>query len=359
MVARGVDDQRADEDLPTDQAIGEPEAVRALVVLPDDQGRSVQTRQRHQRAFAGLGMLAVARHLLRRVQRCRLAQHRVGKAELANVVQQRRQVDLVLLVVAQAELLGHAACQFGDPARVPGDAALAHLHQPGEHRHRDGEGLAQLVVGRIQHVRDLLDLGHAGLHALLQRRVELLQGEVLALGFQQQLPVLGFQGLALERVARNEQQVLVVPGLGHVAVDLALVDGGDGRLDVGVAREQDAGDGGSQLSHLLQQFSAVHPGHAHVGDDHVHVLAAQHQQGLLAAGGLQQAVPRRPEQPTQRAQDRRLVVNQQQGRWRSARRCHETHRAGRVGHGRALDECCASDHKYLQPASLFGGGCSN
>ena len=42
--------------------------------------------------------------------------------------------------------------------------------------------------------------------------------------------------------------LVVVPGLGDVAIDLAPVDGGDGRRDVGIAGEQDAQASGQRCA---------------------------------------------------------------------------------------------------------------
>ena len=58
-----------------------------------------------------------------------------------------------------------------------------------------------------------------------------------------------------------------VPGLEEVVVDAAVVDGGDGRVGVGVGRQEDALRPGRDVGDLAQQADSVEPWHPLVGED--------------------------------------------------------------------------------------------
>jgi len=153
----------------------------------------------------------------------------------------------------------------------------------------------------------LLDLG-------LKVGVEILQLLVL---FQRQcFQALLFllQILAFQRMLHRQRDVVFVPRLGDVAVNLALVDGGDGRAHVGIAGEQDAYRIRPFGPYLFEKLRAVHLRHAHVGNHQVDGILLEHLQPRRAAIGGEDAVAQRPEQPFQRTQDIGLVIHEQQRR---------------------------------------------
>ena len=67
-------------------------------------------------------------------------------------------------------------------------------------------------------------------------------------------------------------QFLWLPRLGDVAVDVALVDGVDDGLDVGVAGEQQADGVGMCFAEAFEELDAGHLRHALVGHDDVDLL---------------------------------------------------------------------------------------
>jgi hypothetical protein len=97
-------------------------------------------------------------------------------------------------------------------------------------------------------------------------------------------PVLARQVVAIERVLQDAADLLGVPRLGDVAVDLPERDGLDQDVDVGEGGQDDADRVGPQLLGLLQQLEAGHLRHALIGDDHRDVALAQHLERLGAAG---------------------------------------------------------------------------
>ena len=78
-----------------------------------------------------------------------------------------------------------------------------------------------------------------------------------------------------------------------------------------VTGQDDSCDRRPALAHYLQEFGAVHTGHAHVGYDHVDLAALENLQGgLTAVGKLHQPNGTHgPQRTAQAIQDTGLVVN--------------------------------------------------
>ena len=119
--------------------------------------------------------------------------------------------------------------------------------------------------------------------------------------------------MQFQRLLHQQDDVVIVPGLGDVAVNFALVDGGDGGADIGIAGEQDAHGIGPFLPHLFEELRAVHVGHAHVGDHQIDRLLLEQRQALRTALGGMNLVAMRPEQAAQGAENVRFVIHEQQG----------------------------------------------
>ena len=80
-------------------------------------------------------------------------------------------------------------------------------------------------------------------------------------------------------------QRLGFAGLGQKAEDLPMVDGRDGRLDIGLAGKEDAHGVRRALSHLTQEDRAVHFRHTHVRhDDDRWIVAVDNRKAGLAIG---------------------------------------------------------------------------
>ena len=83
-----------------------------------------------------------------------------------------------------------------------------------------------------------LDEGRLEVIGLPQLGVGALQLLVLDLQFGQQTFAFDEEVVLFAGLPDDAEQLVGVPGLGDVAVDVALVDGIDDGLDVGIAREQ-------------------------------------------------------------------------------------------------------------------------
>ena len=89
----------------------------------------------------------------------------------------------------------------------------------------------------------------------------------------------------LDRPPQRDPKLVVLPGLGDVAVDAAAVDRLDERADVGVAGEHDAHRVRTDLHRARQELRAAHARHALVGDDHRGVGAIEQLERRRAAVG--------------------------------------------------------------------------
>src|SRR6202008_1849976 len=76
--------------------------------------------------------------------------------------------------------------------------------------------------------------------ALLEVRVLALQLLVGPPELLHETRVLALEAIGLDRPAQRDAQLLMVPGLGHVAIDAARVNRLDEHVDVAVARQDNA-----------------------------------------------------------------------------------------------------------------------
>ncbi len=194
-----------------------------------------QLGQWHQCRFGVQWVLAIARELFRSQGRDRLAQQPVGKADFSDVVQKRCDIDIVAEPLVECQMRAHSTCKNRDPSRVAGHTVVTQLHQAGKDLHRQHEVGLQLVIGDVEHVVDLADFGCPLAHPILESAVQHTEFFVSPLNDFRELSVLELELTTRQRLAHDEQDVVVVPRLGDVAMDFATVDGGDGRADIRVA----------------------------------------------------------------------------------------------------------------------------
>jgi hypothetical protein len=214
-------------------------------------------------------------------------------------VKQGGDEDVLHFVRFQVELDGDLARQFRHLAHVAGRAAAALF----DDARQDLDGGQE--VG--------LELARAFLDLLLQAGVQGFQLIVLLARQRFQALLFQFQFMPFQRVAHDQQDVVVVPGLGDVAVDFAAIDGILDRLHVGIAGQQQAHRVGPALAHLGQEAGAIHFRHAHVRNHQVDRLLLQQLQTLGAAFRRQHLVALAAEQAAQGRQDVRFVVDAQDG----------------------------------------------
>ena len=303
-------DTGAQGDAEAGQVVRIAPAVEAFMVAADQGRRALELVQGHEGGFACCRMLHDHGPFFAAEAGERLGEQVVGQADLADVVQQGCEHDVLEFCLGHFKLAGDRPAEIGHPPRVAGHAAGPEFQQVGKDLDRDDEVLLQLVVGPLQGGHGPAQVLGALLHLGFEGGVELPEGFVLLGGERFQPPLFQFQRLALQGVAHQQQDVGIVPGLGDVAVDLALVDGVDGGGHVGITGEQQTHRVGRAGPDGLQEMGAVHLGHAHVRDHQIHRFPGQQRQALGAAAGGEDAIALGTEQPAQGVQDVGFVVDE-------------------------------------------------
>jgi hypothetical protein len=222
---------------------------------------------------------------------------RHAQAEFADILEQGRDEHVARLLRFQAQRLRQLARQLRHPPRMAGQLPPRILDQVGKYLDRHERGLQAL--GRLHLVVRLLRC--CVRVATFASRLALSACSCtfwLAVSASRRRLL---QRAPFQRAWHHQHDIVLVPRLGHVAVDFALVDGVEDGLDVRVARQQQAHGGGPALAHLGQELRAIHVRHAHVGNDQVHRLGS-------AGPGPRAARPsargsRGAEQAAQRRQD--------------------------------------------------------
>ena len=126
-----------------------------------------------------------------------------------------------------------------------------------------------------------------------------------------ELPVAAYESPAIEGLAhRVANAVYVVEGLGQV-VERAAPDAADRALDAGVARDHDHLDLRAIALQAVEQIEPVLASEEQVEQHDVEVRVREPGLRLLRRGTQSRAVPLAAEDPLQRAQQQRLVVDQQ------------------------------------------------
>ena len=262
-------DAAADGDGDTRQLIGVAGTVVTLVVVAHDLRRGMQLIDGHEDVLADHGMLHDFGARLAGQQVEGLGQQVVGQPDLADVVQQGRQQDVLAIAFGQAHALGDGAGVLGDAPAMPGQAAATQFEQARKDAHRGHEAPVEGLVCVFQGCQRFTQLRRPLGNLLLQAGVECLQFFVLLAGEGNEARVFDFQSLAFERVANRQDDFVVIPGLGDVAVDFAAVDGCDGGCDVRIAGKENAHDIRPAAANLFEELGAIHFRHAHVGNDQV------------------------------------------------------------------------------------------
>jgi len=242
------------------------------------------------------------------VRRCN--HHAVGPAQLADVVQRGGHGQVTGAGFVHG--LGGAIHADQLDQRTVGLFVLGQA-QVGQQREDFGAGhvaALELVVGQVEHVGGLLQLGGTRRHTFFQGGVEQLELFGLVSGQ-------AFKPLVLEGLLQHQLQLLVVPGFADVAVDLPVVDRLDDGGQVGVAGEQDAAGGGIQAVDLGQQRGAVHAGHARIAHHQIDRPGRHDLQRLGAAGGQYHVIGLAAQQAAQAVKDRLFIVDQQNNGLRS------------------------------------------
>ena len=280
-------------------------AVVPLVVVAhalDDVG---EERDRLEDLGADL-RVALDLLVLLRGQPIGLGDHVVADADLADVVEQPRDVDALDQLARQADLARDLRGVDADALGVAAGVGVLRVD-------RLGEGADGLDVRGAQLVVLLGELLGALAHLVLEVPVHVLELEVLLARHLVQALDLFLQVEVVEGLAQRRLQLLVVPGLRDQPEDLAAVDGLDGDVHLGVAGQHHAHDVGVALAHRGQQVDAAHLGHALVAHHHLHRGGVEQLEGLLGTPGAEHLPRLVAQQALHRLQDVDLVVDEQDG----------------------------------------------
>jgi hypothetical protein len=117
VIAGQRQDACAERNVQARQAIGKALAVKAFLVRAHERRRLAQVIERHQQLLAARRVAFVLVQLVAVHHRHRQVQQVVGKADLADVVQQAGDEHLLGLVRVQPHARGNPARQVGYPAR--------------------------------------------------------------------------------------------------------------------------------------------------------------------------------------------------------------------------------------------------
>ncbi len=212
-----------------------------------------------------------------------LVEHRLARADLADVVQLAAQADAVQAGAVEAEALRRSHGVLAHPDRVPAGVGVLGLERPGQH------------LDALQ--EQLLDPHRLLVHLAL---------EVLLIE-----PVLQHQRALLEHARDPGLQLADGDGL-EQEVRRAHVEAIDGRRRLAHAGEHDDRGVRVALAQGPEQADPVQLGHAHVGDDERRLPdALEHAERLAAAAGLEAGESLCLEHPDERAPHAGLVIDDQ------------------------------------------------
>ena len=247
-----------------------------------------EERNRRDHRVADVGVLA---HLdpFFGGQLAGLEQHRVGHADLPDVVQQRAAADLVQLRALDRHDVRDGRGVLDHALAVIAGLVLARVE-------RGHQGQQGVLVGGGDVLERAAQLGGAVAHLAL----ELL---LVALASQLDAP-LG------ERALDGADEVGQLRRLEQV-VDRAAAQAVDRRLGVAVAGEHDHRGVGVLLAERLEQPQPVLPRHLHVGDDQRRVFLLGELEGHVGARGDGAVVALFAEQHADHVADGLVVVDDQ------------------------------------------------
>ncbi len=236
-----ADDAGTERDVLGSQPAWIPEAVHALVHVPDDLAAGRQERDLRGQV-GGNGRVQADEHLLFRVQRRRFAQNRFRHDEFAEVVQQGRVFDQDEIGLVHAEDASHAQRECRDAVAVRVGVPIA------ERQHRQ-HGVEFLVAVHVQ--------GADGVGQAKAADFELL--------FERLAPAPGVpcRSMPFEAAQHGFSEAVPAERLGQV-VDDALPQALDGGSDILNAGRHDDGGFGVSLTDPLGEPQPVVSRHADV-----------------------------------------------------------------------------------------------
>ncbi len=105
-----------------------------------------------------------------------------------------------------------------------------------------------------------------------------------SLQFLEKSLIFNLQFISFQRTPDNQLEFLTFPGLGHILVDMSLVDGLDQRSGIGIAGQDNTNDLWVDLDDLFEQLYAGHFRHSLIRNNQCDVLLLQNFQGFSTAG---------------------------------------------------------------------------
>jgi hypothetical protein len=235
-----------------------------------------------------------------------LRDHGVAHADLADVVEQARDVDALDHVLREVHLARDLRRVYADRARSGRACRRPSRRPPPTARGSSDVRGAQLLVL-------LGELLGAVAHLALEVAVHVLELEVLLARDLVQPLDLGLEVGVVERLAQRRAQLVVVPRLRDQPVDLAAVDRVDRDLHLRVAGQHHAHDVGLALAHVGEEVDARHLGHALVGHHDLGRVLLEHVERLAARLAHRTFMSSDAQQPLQRLEDVHFVVDEEDG----------------------------------------------
>jgi hypothetical protein len=249
------EDPGPDVDLLAEESPGVALAVEALLVAEDDRRRGAEEGDALDHLVADVRVALHLRPFLGS-EASRLEQHRVGHADLPDVVEERAAADLLQLRAAEPQPLGDGGGVFHHPLAVVGGLVLPGI----ERRHQGEKGALVGVLNVLQRGTQLAgSIAHLALQLLLVALARQLD------------PPLG------QRPLDSPDEVGELGWLEEV-VDCTAAQTVHRRLGVAVAGEHDHRSLRMALAKRLQEPDAVATGHLHVAD---------HQRGCVGRADVQ------------------------------------------------------------------------
>ena len=293
------------------EVVGESRAIPTLLVVKNQLGRVLHRLQRHQQRLALFRITAITLTIRMVQQVGRRAHHAVAPAQLADVVERCRHGQIAATRLVHGVGFAVGANQIDD---LP--VGLLAFRQPlidqqGEHLGTGRVTVLQLVIGQVEHVRRLLQLGHACDNPLFQGGIKRLQRLVLLMGQTLQALPLALGMLMFQGLPQGQLQLLVVPGFADVAMNLSFIDRFDDGVQVGISRQQDPCGTWIALVNLRQQGSAIHIWHAGIGHHQIDTLVGHQLKCFFTAFGKEQIIRLAAQQTAQTVKNELFIIHQQ------------------------------------------------
>ncbi len=192
-------------------------AVPHFVVVSHQLAYRLELADGRQRCLSAFGVADVDAALFRFEGVVGFAEQLVRQSDLADVVEQAGEHDVLRRGVVQAGGFCQLAGMLRDPAAVARHVAAAHLDQIAEHAHRGEKVLLERFVGFLDLADGRLQIAGTRKDARLQFGVHAFELGVLLCRERVESHHLCLQASAVDRVLYRAQDLLIFPRLVEIA----------------------------------------------------------------------------------------------------------------------------------------------